>query len=50
MKFTIAFLALGLIASGIALPSPSPIEMFPAVGDDVSSPDDVDITQIGDGY
>lgn len=50
MKFIIAFLALGMMASGLALPSTSPGGMFPEVGDDVSSPDDVDITQIGDGY
>ena len=74
MKFLIAFLALGLVASGMALPSPfaSAQGMFPAEGGEVffaaarrlekpillmiqkahnpASPDDVDITQIGDGY
>lgn len=66
MKIILAFLALGFVVAGFALPKAS--EMFPDESEffrlkcvlkaelnditvtKVSSPDAVDVTQIGDGY
>lgn len=47
MKFVIAFLALGLVASGMALPSPFPHAqgMFPAEGGEVLAPPDAKKTR-----